>query len=137
MALRRATVTMVPESGAPDYVHHFESICELLETQNRHLRRIARFLEAQALRPDVDTDIYLSTTPTSLSRSNRRQTRMWVPNAANVLINNLHGGFAPFTLQAGWNYLDLVEGAQIMLQSGPGFSALWQALDTVTSGASL
>jgi|SRR5271166_2950965 len=140
MALRRASVTMVPEPNGPvepAYHQHFENLCSLLEQNNRVMRRILKHLEAQALRSDVDVDIFVSTSPTNLTRSNRRLTRIWVANAAAVQIDNLHGGFANFFLQAGWNPIDCVEGARIQVQSGPGFSALWQATDTVTTGATL
>jgi hypothetical protein len=140
MALRRASVTMVPEPIGPvepPYLRHFESMCSLLERNNRIVTRILRHLEANALRSDVDLDIFVSTIPTVLTRSNRRLTRIWVANAAAVQIDNLHGGFANFYLQAGWNPIDCVEGARIQVQSGPGFSALWQCTDTVTTGATL
>lgn len=130
---------MVPEpvQPVPPYLHDAHSICVLLEEQTKLLARLVIQVEAQALRPDVDVDIFVSTQPTVLSRNNRRQTRLWTPSAQSVLIDNLHGGPAPFMLQAGWNYLDVVEGARILVPSGAGFAALWQCLDTVNSGASL
>lgn len=132
--MRRASVTMVPEGGpiqAPTHAQQ-ESIITLLAEQNDLLSRLVIAIEAQALRPDVEIDINVSTAPTTLSRNNRRLTRIWVANAVSVLISNLHGGFAPFLLQAGWNYVDCVEGAQIMVQSGPSFVALWQCTDVIT-----
>lgn len=136
--MRRASVTMLPEQDPfQQFGQHLASVCTLLDEQNTLLARMLAFQEAQALRPDVDLDITVTTNPLVLSRNNRRTTRMWLANGAMVLIDNIHGGFAPFVLQAGWNYLDLVEGARIMVQSGPVFTALYQCTDVAMTGATL
>lgn len=136
--LRRASVTNIPQiAPEDDPVYHLRCIYALMERQNELLADILETVEEQRLRPSIEEAISVGPIPITLSRNSRRHTRIWVANAANCLISNITGGFGAFTLQAGWNDVDLVEGAQIMVQSGPVFNALWQCLDTVLSGSTL
>lgn len=111
-------------------------LCARQEAQSLLLQQVIDGLNNIMLRQPIDLSITVTTQPTILYRQGRRHARIWVTSSVVCNIDNTLGGFAQFTLQSGWNVLDVVDGARIQAQAG-SFTALYEVTDFEPTGNQL
>lgn len=112
----------------------FDDLRNILLDGNDRLERIMEGLNAASLRPSVDQVITINNQPQVLSRYGRRHNMLWVAASTSIQIDNLVG-FGVFQLIAGWNPLEVSEGARVMSMGNQVVNGVYRATDFETSGA--
>jgi hypothetical protein len=112
--------------------HGVEEIRKHGHFQQEYLRMLYDLLSKEYAAP-LDEIIVLQATPNflELSAKDRKHNLIMVASATNVLITVAGVGTISYTLQPGWNQLDLPDDSQIALASGQNQTMLYRCTNTL------
>lgn len=112
--------------------HGVEEIRKHNHYQQHYLRMLYELLSKEYA-PAIDEIIVLHATPNTqtLSQKERKHNLIMVSASTNVLITVSGVGTITYTLQPGWNQLDLPEDSQVALASGSDQTVLYRCTNTL------
>lgn len=129
----RELVNMTEGTDTAHIVRHgVEKIREDSHYQKHYLQMLYELLSKEYA-PAIDEIIVLSATPNylELSAKDRKHNLIMVSASTSILINVAGVGTISYTLQPGWNQLDLPDDSQIALASGSGQTVLYRCTNTL------
>lgn len=137
MAVVMASINPYQPELLTEISRHAEHLQQAMSALEQHLHHIVEALHTNELRPNFEQTLTVNNQPQALSRNGRRHTMIWVASTVSCLLDNTTGNMAAVTLYAGWNPLDLIEGARILTAttSPTTFNCLYRCTDFEMSGA--
>lgn len=120
----------VPEQQHGEHDHqHWMSLHVALQDIADRLGELVHETRAQAPNPDYFEVLSLSVSPLTLPLHGRRHNLVFCLAATTVQIDMAVGTLPSVNLTAGWNVLDLEDGARITLTTGGPTTVLYKCTD--------